>query len=140
MEEKLNTTVGVDVPKVDIDRVGDVGQKEMALAKAGATRKLWAEKIVLLLNATKTTEKLGSDGTMIIDIVPDLDKVAKGLDLLGKAFGDLKEFDKAGSVTNNFTFATMVKLASTVHNNVLPEKTSDVAVDDVFKNRVLDAS
>ena len=75
----------------------------------------------------------------MIEYEDDLDKIAKGVELLGKALGDFKEFDKAGSVTNNFTFATMVKLASTVHNNLLPEKISDVAVDAAFKNRVIDA-
>ena len=122
----------------EIDRVGSVDQKERALAKAGATRDLLVQKIMLLLNAKKKIEKIVG-GQIVIEYEDDLDKVAKGVELLGKALGDFKEFDKAGSVTNNFTFATMVKLASTVHNNVLPEKISDVAVDTVLKNRVIDA-
>lgn len=122
----------------EIDRVGSVEQKERALAKAGATRDLLAQKIMLLLNAKKKIEKIVG-GQIVVEYEDDLDKIAKGVELLGKALGDFKEFDKAGSVTNNFTFATMVKLASTVHNNVLPEKISDVAVDAAFKNRVIDA-
>ena len=122
----------------EIDRVGSVEQKERALAKAGATRDLLAQKIMLLLNAKKKIEKIVG-GQIVVEYEDDLDKIAKGVELLGKALGDFKEFDKAGSVTNNFTFATMVKLASTVHNNLLPEKISDVAVDAAFKNRVIDA-
>lgn len=122
----------------EIDRVGSVEQKERALAKAGATRDLLAQKIMLLLNAKKKIEKIVG-WQIVVEYEDDLDKIAKGVELLGKALGDFKEFDKAGSVTNNFTFATMVKLASTVHNNVLPEKISDVAVDAAFKNRVIDA-
>ena len=119
----------------EIDRVGSVDQKERALAKAGATRDLLVQKIMLLLNAKKKIEKIVG-GQIVIEYEDDLDKVAKGVELLGKALGDFKEFDKAGSVTNNFTFATMVKLAST---HITPEKISDVAVDAAFKNRVIDA-
>ena len=122
----------------EIDRVGSVEQKERALAKAGATRDLLAQKIMLLLNAKKKIEKIVG-GQIVVEYEDDLDKIAKGVELLGKALGDFKEFDKAGSVTNNFTFATMVKLASTHITAAEPEKISDVAVDAAFKNRVIDA-
>ena len=122
----------------EIDRVGSVEQKELALDKAGLKRVEVYRRIKEMLDAGKEVDEL-FEGKIVTTIVPDMAMRAKGVELALKAFGDLKEFDKAGSVTNNFTFATMVKLASTVHNNVLPEKISDVAVDAAFKNRVIDA-
>ena len=122
----------------EIDRVGDVGQKELALSKAELRRIDVYRRIKEMLDAVDVKEVL-SQGMLVKTEVPNIAIRAKGVELALKAFGDLKEFDKAGSVTNNFTFATMVKLASTVHNNVLPEKISDVAVDAAFKNRVIDA-
>lgn len=50
---------------------------------------------------------------------PDMAMMAKGVELALKAFGDLKEFDKAGSVTNNFTFATMVQIAHKADREVI---------------------
>lgn len=113
-----------------IERVGDVGQKEIALDAAGLKRVRVYAEIKRMLEAVKVVEKMNSDGTITRSDEPDNAIRAKGVELALKAFGDLKEFDKAG-VVNNFTFATMVKLAMTT---VVPVET---AVD---KNRILDAN
>ena len=96
-----------EVKGKEIDRVGDVGQKEFALDKAGLKRVEVYRRIKEMMDAVDVKEVL-SQGMLVKTEVPNIAIRAKGVELALKAFGDLKEFDKAGSVTNNFTFATMV--------------------------------
>lgn len=88
--QPLETAV---IPPETIDRVGNVTQKENALAKAGVTRLAKAQVIYRLLHAKKKTEKL-VDGNIIIIEEDDLVMQAKGAELASKEFGDLKEFER----------------------------------------------
>lgn len=116
-----------EVKEKEIDRVGDVGQKELALDKAGLKRVEVYRRIKEMLDAVTVEETL-EDGMVVKTEVPNMVMRAKGVELALKAFGDLKEFDKAG-VVNNFTFANMVKVAMThVHNNISVDTPSDNAV------------
>lgn len=106
------------IPKVEIDRVGDVGQKELALSKADLRRIDVYRRIREMVNAVKSVEKIVNGCVEKVD-EPDMAMRARGVELALKAFGDLKEFDKAGSVTNNFTFATMVQIAHKADREVI---------------------
>lgn len=108
----------LEVKEKEMERVGDVGQKELALSTAGLKRVAVYRRIKEMLDAVKVSEKL-VDGCIEQVEEPDMVMRAKGVELALKAFGDLKEFDKAGSVTNNFTFATMVQIAHKADREVI---------------------
>lgn len=108
----------LEVKEKEMDRVGDVGQKELALSKADLRRIDVYRRIREMVDAVKSVEKIVNGCVEKVD-EPDMVMRAKGVELALKAFGDLKEFDKAGSVTNNFTFATMVQIAHKADREVI---------------------
>ena len=88
------------------DRVSDVLQKELAASKVGLTRELYVGKIRELLTATISEtvyDDMGNPST-----IEKVDKmaVAKGAELAGKYFGDLKEVGKtvSGPVYNTVVY------------------------------------
>lgn len=106
--------------KEDIDRVGNISQKELALNKAGATRELKARVIRKLLEAKKEVLKRTVDGVEEREMVDDLVLQAKGVELLSKELGDSKELEKAvGSVTHNTVIYQWKDSPAVVQNNVL---------------------
>lgn len=96
--------------KSNIDRVGNIEQKEEAARLAGLTRLELVTKIKEMLVATKVV--FDSFGKGYDE--PDNAIRAKGVELGLKYFGDLKEFQPAGgSVTHN----KVVYQWLTVNNN-----------------------
>lgn len=90
-----------DVITDDIDRVGNISQKELALSTSGVTRRKVYEEIGGMLRAVKKVERV--DGGMVVTSEePDMVMRARGVELALKAFGDLKEFERVGgNVTHN---------------------------------------
>ena len=96
---KKNNLVTLEKP--DIDRVSSIEQKELALSSVGVTREKVYREIKGMLEAVKVREEL-RDGEVVSIDEPDMAIRAKGVELALKAFGDLKEFDRAvNSVTHN---------------------------------------
>lgn len=84
------------------DRVNNQGSKELAMSKAGVTRRRTYEVICELLSAVKRVVGYDSRGMEVVSEEPDLDKRKMGAELALKAFGDLKEMkDVGGQVTYN---------------------------------------
>lgn len=84
------------------DRVNNQGSKELAMSKAGVTRRRTYEVICELLTAVKRVVGYDSRGMEVVTEEPDLDKRKMGAELALKAFGDLKEMkDVGGQVTYN---------------------------------------
>lgn len=94
-----------EAPSVEVklikDRVGNVRDKEVALADAGVTRLGVYSVIREGLEATREQVSYDEDGVKVIEIVPDFDKRNKAAELALKAFGDLKEQAIVGNVTNH---------------------------------------
>lgn len=84
------------------DRVNNQGSKELAMSRAGVTRRRTYEVICELLSAVKRVVGYDSRGMEVVSEEPDLDKRKMGAELALKAFGDLKEMkDVGGQVTYN---------------------------------------
>lgn len=84
------------------DRVNNQSSKELAMSKAGVTRRRTYEVICELLSAVKRVVGYDSRGMEVVSEEPDLDKRKMGAELALKAFGDLKEMkDVGGQVTYN---------------------------------------
>lgn len=102
---KKKIKVVEEVPSESIpveDRVNNQGSKELAMSKAGVTRRRTYEVICELLTAVKVEVYYDYQGKECVRELPDLDKRRQGAELALKAFGDLKEMkDVSGQVTYN---------------------------------------
>lgn len=87
------------------DKVNNQSSKELAMSKAGVTRRRTYEVICELLSAVKTEVGYDEKGRPVSTEVPDLDKRKMGAELALKAFGDLKEMKDLG---NSTTYNTVV--------------------------------
>ncbi len=87
-------------PEKIIDRVANIEQKELALSTSGVTRQRVYDEISLMLKAVKKKEIL-KDGVLSVEEEPDMTVRSKGVELALKAFGDLKEFERAVNTTHN---------------------------------------
>lgn len=87
------------------DKVNNQSSKELAMSRAGVTRRRTYEVICELLSAVKRVVGYDSKGMEIVSEEPDLDKRKMGAELALKAFGDLKEMKDVGGQT---TYNTVV--------------------------------
>lgn len=100
VETALNPQVTDNIPVED--KVNNQASKELAMSKAGVTRRRTYEVICELLSAVKRVVGYDSRGMEVVSEEPDLDKRKMGAELALKAFGDLKEMkDVGGQVTYN---------------------------------------
>lgn len=119
-----------------IEKVGSVEERELALAEAGLTRVEVYRGILEGLRAVKKVEKV-VDGEIVMVEEPDETVRIKNRELALKAFGDLKDMDK-GLTVQNFTFASMVKLAYTQVTQAIPTDDRIQAVADNGRLTVTD--
>lgn len=106
VEHAVETIPSSDIPAAEAipveDRVNNQASKELAMSKAGVTRRRTYEVICELLSAVKRVVGYDSRGMEVVSEEPDLDKRKMGAELALKAFGDLKEMkDVGGQVTYN---------------------------------------
>lgn len=108
----------------DIDRVGNISQKELALSTSGVTRRKVYEEIGGMLRAVKKVERVDG-GVVVTSEEPDMVMRARGVELALKAFGDLKEFERVGG---NVTHNKVVYQWLNVQNNA--EQSSTRVIDE----------
>lgn len=101
--EAINPVVEQQIPIED--RVNNQVSKELAMSRAGVTRRKTYEVICELLTADKEIIVYDKNGVEVKERLPDLDKRKQGAELALKAFGDLKEMKDFG---NNNTYNTVV--------------------------------
>lgn len=101
--EAINPVVETQIPVED--KVNNQVSKELAMSRAGVTRRKTYEVICELLTAEKELVGYDKNGVEVRESIPDLDKRRQGAELALKAFGDLKEMKEAG---NNNTYNTVV--------------------------------
>lgn len=101
--EAINPVVETQIPVED--KVNNQVSKELAMSRAGVTRRKTYEVISELLTAEKELVGYDKNGVEVRESIPDLDKRRQGAELALKAFGDLKEMKEAG---NNNTYNTVV--------------------------------
>ena len=73
------------------DRINNVTQKEEAMLASGVTRRRTYDVIYRLLSSEKWVSTMDSGGNMRDELVPDLEKQARGAELALKTFGDMIE-------------------------------------------------
>lgn len=115
----------VDKTGTDIDRVGSIEQKEIALSLANLKRVEVYRRIKEMLDAVKVVERDPVGGVVTTEEEPDMVMRAKGVELALKAFGDLKEFERVGG---NVTHNKVVYQWLNVQNNT--EQSSTRAIDE----------
>lgn len=121
---KKNSEVLVPVDK--IDRVGNIEQKELALSSANLKRIGVYRRIKEMLDAVEVREEI-HDGQIKKIEEPDMSMRARGVELALKAFGDLKEFDRA---VNNVTHNKVVYQWLAMDNSVVVQPTA-MRISDV---------
>ena len=110
-----------EVDVVSVEKVGDISGKEVAMSKAGVTRRKAYEVIREMLEATKEVVSYNYKGEEVREIVADLDRRSKGVELALKAFGDMKDSVQVNTQVNNvFDVGELIKKAR--ENRVRREK------------------
>lgn len=98
-----------DMLPVEIDRVGNVEQRELRLSEAGVSRKKVYVRLMELLDAVKMERVVLEDGRVEMVEVADQDRRAKGLEMALRLFGDMKDNSVNVQVNNNLLDVSEVR-------------------------------
>ncbi len=96
----------------EIDRVKNIGQKELALNSVGITRQKVYKIIAEALEAKTELIEPDAKGNLIFKEIPDNRRREWAVDKVVKLLGDEVLQNNTETVNNNFNFAMMVKMVS----------------------------
>ena len=137
VSDGVETPVGKAMgPSKSLDKINNLVQKEIALARVKVTREKAYGVIAAALDAHKWMDVVDRQGNVKQEWVPDLDKQRWGCEMALKAFGDLIErkeieYDVGDKTLDRLRSLSVSELKSRAADILLGKKTSIVEAEIV---------